>query len=104
MSFGGDNLLTKLDTRVRDLPGGGTFADLSDPIGLFKARKEREFPTPPTVSPPPTEQSPEIELARKNQRAQMLRARGRASAQLTTPGLLTKRPSLNRPALSDTLG
>lgn len=57
----------------------------------------------PPQSPAPTQAAPEVELARKNQREKMLRAKGRAASQLTSPGLLGT-PNLRRPTLKDTLG
>ena len=72
---------------------------LTDPANLTV---DKSSPTTAPASPPPTPQAADVDVARKNVRERMLRARGRGASQ--SAGLLRTKPSLNRPVLSDTLG
>lgn len=106
MSFGPDSPISKHLRRDREitskLVGDRAAGLIVDPLGF--GDKPDRFTPPPAPSPPPTEQSAEVSLARKNARERMLRSQGRAASQVTTPGLLAKKPSINKPVLSDTLG
>jgi len=98
MSFDAGNIRSKL-------PGGKKVfgLDIDPSRRIFDEVFPEQEPLPRTTTgPPPTRQSPEVEIARKNTRERLLRARGRGASQ--SAGLLTRKPSLNRPVLSDTLG
>lgn len=69
----------------------------------FSKKKSPSFPPVTKTAPPPTEVSPEVDLAKKDMALKLRRMRGRAASRLTIPSLM-KTPELKRPALKDTLG
>lgn len=78
-----------------------------DPIakGLDKVFFPGTDPLPalPEQSPAPTQAAPEIEIAQRNLRERLKRARGRAASRTTSPQLSLQPATVNRPGLSDRL-
>lgn len=69
-------------------------------MSFFSGPKKPKFAPPP--APPPIRVQPDVQLAKKNIRESLLRARGRAASQVTTGPLAA--PNLLKTALKDRLG
>ena len=69
-------------------------------MSFFSSPKKPKFGPPPAA--PPIRVQPDVELAKKNIRESLLRARGRAASQVTSGPLAA--PNLLKTGLKDRLG